>query len=372
MKYTTDQPTGYSLPMKRKAESAYIEDMDSGTEQVLEDTRLNASIFLPAEGSRARRRARQSLDKDNVQSSHWSRSLGPLLNLLQEHAPKQDEELLTILAGKYHDNAAVWKDCELAMKNCRVFYFAGKPSSHYCIAITILTHVFPDEIITCETATYAEREIIISRHGDINHPDPSIIIAQRTYDATNAIQLRAHKLYFNGKIDLDRSYIFPRRGDEIPGVGGACPALHCTFRAIEQFNQYSRFGQFAGFDRNITIEVAAEDVKTDRRIMYDFARDAVIVPQEDEPVMKPAFGVSIQAGDLPALLLPSEQDEDVKNGAHPYLSPPFGTGRGGVNGGRGAVEVQPKRSVCISILGAGPKINGHSFNADINVRFSVG
>lgn len=357
--------------MKRKAESAHIGDVDSGTEQVLEDTRLNASIFLPAEGSRARRRARQSLDKDNVQSTHWSRSLGPMLNLLQEHAPKQDEELLTILAGKYHDNAAVWKDCEVAMTNCRVFYFAGKTSSHYYRAITILTHVFPDEIITRETATYAEREIIISRDGDTNHPDPSIIIAQRTYDATNAIQLRAHKLYFNDKIDLDRSYIFPRHGDEIPGVGGASPALHCTFRTIEQFTQYSRFGQFAGFDRNITIEVAAEDVKADRRIMYDFALDGVIVPQDDEPVMKPDFGVSIQAGELAALLLPSEQDEDVKKGAHLYLSPPSGTGRGGVNRGRDAVEVQPRKSVCINILGAGPQIKGHSFNADINVRFSI-
>ena len=83
-------------------------------------------------------------------------------------------------------------------------------------------------------------------------------------------------------------------------------------------------------------------MQADRRITYDFAQDALIVPRDDELLRKPAFGMSVQAGDLASLL------------------PPKGSGS------------QPGKSLCFTIIGAGPKIDGHPFNADINVRFHVG
>ena len=66
------------------------------------------------------------------------------------------------------------------------------------------------------------------------------------------------------------------------------------------------------------------------------------MPRDDELLRKPTFGLSVQARDLASLLLPKGK------------------------------ESQPGRSLCFSIIGAGPKINGHPFNADINVRFHVG
>lgn len=112
--------------MKRKAESAWFEDVDSDTEEVVEDTRSSASIFVPAESFQARRKSRRNSDRDNVQSSQSSSSLGLIFDLIQEHAGNSDGDWLTILACRYDDNAAVWQDCQSAMKNCRVFYLAGK------------------------------------------------------------------------------------------------------------------------------------------------------------------------------------------------------------------------------------------------------
>ena len=134
--------------MKRKAESACVKDVDSDTEEVLEDTRLSASIFVPAESFQARRKSRRTSDKDNVQGSQSSRSLGPLLDHIQGHASKLDGdnsvEPLTVLACRYDDNATVWKNYDSAMKKCRVFYVAGNAclsnnlSSPRAISILIL------------------------------------------------------------------------------------------------------------------------------------------------------------------------------------------------------------------------------------------
>ena len=116
--------------MKRKAESAWVEDVDSDTEEVLEGTRLSASIFVSAESFEARRKSRRTSDKDSVQNPQNSSSLGLMLDFIREHAGKSEgdnsAELLTILACQYDDNDTVWKDCKSAMRNCRVFYFAGK------------------------------------------------------------------------------------------------------------------------------------------------------------------------------------------------------------------------------------------------------
>ena len=104
--------------------------------------------------------------------------------------------------------------------------------------------------------------------------------------------------------------------------------------------------------------MSADDVNENRRVVYDFARDCVV--PRDEYVAKPTSGVAIEAA--PLLLRPEKKDLD---GRDAYLSQ--WTKKTGPKE-KGTVMQEPKR-LCISIIGAGPEIEGHSLKADINVEF---
>jgi hypothetical protein len=216
-----------------------------------------------------------------------------------------------------------------------------------------------DLIVNRESGTHIEREIIVSKGQDLAHSYPSIIIAQRVLDSFGAVQLHAHELSFGSSVDLDRIYIFPRLGDEIPSIGR--PDLHCTFRAVQDWGQYEKSSTFASFDRNICVEVSADAIKENRRVVYDFASDCVV--QRDEYVAKPAFGIALDAGELAPLLLRSER-KDLNSG-NPYTGPWAQNTRAKRES---AVKQEPKR-LCISVIGAGPEVKEHSFKADINVEF---
>jgi hypothetical protein len=111
--------------MKRKAERAFVEDVDPNTDEIIKGSRVSASIFLPMENSRARRNARRSLpDQIEVQDRESHESRGLIRDIISKHTGETG--LLTILAGKHDDNATVWRNLGNTPQNHRVFYFAGK------------------------------------------------------------------------------------------------------------------------------------------------------------------------------------------------------------------------------------------------------
>jgi hypothetical protein len=110
--------------MKRKVQSASVEDVDPQTEEPILGTSNSASISPPAEESHSRRKAwRQS--GQHLYECRDSEDLGLVLDVLSN----ADQDILTIIAGEHDDNGAVWAPFEAAAKksgkrHC-VFYLSG-------------------------------------------------------------------------------------------------------------------------------------------------------------------------------------------------------------------------------------------------------
>lgn len=208
-----------------------------------------------------------------------------------------------------------------------------------CKAQTLI--IFPDKVINGESRTYIEREILVSKEGgDLNRVDQEIIIAQRTYSTGGKIELKAHMLCFKGRLDLDRPYIFPRLGDEIPGVG--YPDLHCTFRGIRDWHSVVKGANYASCDRTVSIVITAADVRNGREIVFDFNDDRVIGRDE-----KSNFGVQISCGDFQPLH--ENLATSAGDASHAYPSPP-----------------SKKQKIGMKLLGMGPIIEG-VLRADLNI-----
>ena len=116
-------------------------------------------------------------------------------------------------------------------------------------------------------------------------------------------------------------------------------------------------GSFVGVDRDVTVEVSRADLReAGKQIVYDFDRNCRVQDGEG----KPGFGISVEAGELAGLLGRGGKEPKGASGAYP--SPPSGKKRRMEGVGEG-------RSLAVKIIGVGPEIPGHSFRADINVKF---
>jgi len=100
--------------------------------------------------------------------------------------------------------------------------------------------------------------------------------------------------FFPGRPDINRPYIFPKLGDEIPGVG--CPDLHCTFRGISDWSTVLKKADLAGYDCNVNLEITADDVKSGRKIIFDLYQEKIV-----DSDSKPIKGVSISCSDFKPL-----------------------------------------------------------------------
>jgi len=217
-----------------------------------------------------------------------------------------------------------------------------------------------DTVINGEDKTYIAREILLSREGgDLDIENPDLVIAQRTYASNGALSLQAHRLLFQGRLDVDRPYIFPKLGDEIPGVG--CPDLHCTFRGIRDWGTVLKGAYFTGWDRNLSVDVSAGDVERGRKILVDVERGEVV----DEEV-KPAVGVLISCRDFKFVFdgLNTSKEEPSKA----YLTPPSKKRRiDDVKLSLGEVA----RTIGVKLIGMGPEIDNSEngvLRADLNIN----
>jgi hypothetical protein len=107
--------------MKRKAAFAAEEDPETG-EAVL-GTESSASFFLSPEQSRERRKSWRRSGSDFVRDSE-SFHLGSALDVIRQS--KNEETLLTIIAGEHDDNAEVWKECKNSGTKFRLFALKGR------------------------------------------------------------------------------------------------------------------------------------------------------------------------------------------------------------------------------------------------------
>jgi hypothetical protein len=92
-----------------------------------------------------------------------------------------------------------------------------------------MTNFSIDTIVNKESTTYAEREIIVPE-ADVRYHHPSLMIEQRTCSVDGRAEMLVHQLFFGRNIDTNKTYVFNKCGDEIPGVGR--PNLHCKFRVV--------------------------------------------------------------------------------------------------------------------------------------------
>ena len=213
--------------------------------------------------------------------------------------------------------------------------------------------IFSDKVINGESRTYIEREILISKEGgDLDRVDQEIIVAQRTYSTGGKIELKAHMLCFKGRLDLDRPYIFPKLGDEIPGVG--CPDLHCTFRGIRDWHSVVKAAKFASCDRTVSITVTAADIRNGRDIIFDFDCDRVIGRDE-----KSNFGVQISCGDFQPLY----ENVAASAGDASHANPTPLSKKQKIDGT--TLDGKSTR-IGMKLLGMGPIIEG-ALRADLNI-----
>jgi len=107
--------------MKRKAAFAVEEDPETG-EAVL-GTESSASMSLPPELGRERRKSWRRSASDFVSDSE-SVHLGSVLEVIGQS--KKEDSLLTIVAGEHDDNEEVWKPCKDSGTKFRLFVLKGK------------------------------------------------------------------------------------------------------------------------------------------------------------------------------------------------------------------------------------------------------
>lgn len=177
-----------------------------------------------------------------------------------------------------------------------------------------------------------------------------MLFAQRIRDPDGNTVLRAHHIFFgHGKIDLGRPYIFPGLGDEVPGIG--CPDLHCTFRAIRDWETAHRRANFAGCDRSFCIDISAENVEEGKKIVFDVEKGQVVGGRE----AKPRMGIEILCVDFRPMLDWNTRDK--------YPSPPQ---KSGIQGSSRSLESVPK-TVSLKLIGMGPELYSGSLRADVNL-----
>lgn len=212
-----------------------------------------------------------------------------------------------------------------------------------------------DSVINGETKTYVVREILLAKEGgDLDRENPDIILGQRKFAPDGSIRLEAHRLIFRGRPDVNRPYIFPRLGDEIPGVG--CPDLHCTFRAVRDFNTVEKIADFAGWDRDVTVEISAEDVRSGKVITYDIERDELA-----SVAAKPVMGVMICCGDFKPLYNRLSDKEA-------YSTPPSKKRR---LDDRDNHDAKPSMTIGLKLVGMGPEIEQRAAKADLNISLDL-
>jgi hypothetical protein len=191
--------------------------------------------------------------------------------------------------------------------------------------------------------------------GDLDRENPDIIIGQRKFTSSGRIRLEAHRLIFRGRLDVDRPYIFPKLGDEIPGVG--FPDLHCTFRAIRDWGIVEQRAEFAGYDRNVTVEVSVSDVRSGKMITFDIERDE-FVPL----AAKPTVGMMISCADFKPLF--NRLNSSI--GGQKEAQPTPESKRRRV-GDREDHEAESPMSIGLKLIGMGPVIEGRAMRADLNI-----
>jgi hypothetical protein len=324
--------------MKRKP--AFAEEEDPETGEAVLGTESSASFSLSPEQSRERRKTWRRSASDFVSDSE-SLYLGSLLDVLKQS--KEEEPLLTIVAGEHDDNptAEAWKECENSGTKFRLF-------------------PIKDTVINGENNTYIAREILLSKEeGDLDLENPDLIIVQRKYAVNASISLDAHRLFFRGRLDVDRPYIFPKLGDEIPGVG--CPDIHFTFRGIRDWPTVVKGAKFASFDRNVTIDITAEDIESGRKVMFDIERDEVVGLD-----LKPALGVLISCADFKSVYTGSHVSKEDPNEVHP--SPASKKRR------MGDTKPHPgeiSKTVELKLIGMGPEVVKGAWRADLNIKLAI-
>lgn len=211
-----------------------------------------------------------------------------------------------------------------------------------------------DTVINGENKTYVSREILASKEGgDLENETPYLIIAQRKHAVGGKIALHAHKLVFRGRVDVDRPYIFPKLGDEIPGVG--CPDLHCTFRGVRDWHTVVKKANFAGFDRNVDIHVTADDVRKGKKIAYDITENKVV-----DSGVRPTLGVLISCLDL-KYVLNGFKEEASKT----YMSPPSKKTKLGDEEAKGG---KVSETIGLKLIRMGPEVAEHGLRADLNIN----
>ena len=214
-----------------------------------------------------------------------------------------------------------------------------------------------DSVINGETKTYAAREILLSKEGgDLDRENPDIIIGQRKFTSNGRIRLEAHRLIFRGRVDVDRPYIFPKLGDEIPGVG--LPDLHCTFRAIRDWDIVEKSAEFAGYDRNVTVEVSASDVGSGKMITFDIERDEFV-----SLAAKPTVGMMISCADFKPVF--NRLNLSI-GGQKDAQSTPESKKRRVSD--REDHEAESPMSIGLKLIGMGPVIEGRAMRADLNIN----
>jgi hypothetical protein len=192
--------------------------------------------------------------------------------------------------------------------------------------------------------------------GDLEHENPDLIIAQRKFATNGSISLHAHRLTFRGRPDVNRPYVFPKLGDEIPGIG--CPDLHCTFRGIRDWHTVVKGANFAGCDRNVSIDITYEDVESDRKIVFDIERDQFVGLD-----MKPTLGVLISCVDFKPIY--DCCNPSLEHRSESYLSPSSKKRR--TNNSKDGME-QTFRTVGLKLIGMGPAIENEVLKADLNIN----
>jgi hypothetical protein len=111
--------------MKRKVQSACVEDTDPQTEEPIPSTQNSASISPSAQESYLRRKLWRESGQQHIYECRDSQDLGPVLDMISQ----SDQEILTIIAGLHDDNAEIWAECEASArksgKKYRIFYLQG-------------------------------------------------------------------------------------------------------------------------------------------------------------------------------------------------------------------------------------------------------
>ncbi|KAK2623706.1 hypothetical protein QTJ16_006887 [Diplocarpon rosae] len=248
--------------MRRVPQPAEVEEEDPATGEARPNTRASASYSARKERGAEQDRGRRRRSKSPLLLYMQSKHLGPV-----QDVAAWNSHALTIAAGEHEDNAEVWREV-----GGRVVFFK-------------------DRVITGETKTYVDREILISAR-DLSRQNPDLIIAQRVYAANGSVRLKAHRLLFGPRIALETPYAFAQLGDEIPGVG--CPDLHCTFRAAPNWASQRGAPDGPARDEYLAVDVPPTDAGGDRQIVYDLDQKRIVGPGDP----RPRVGIELSASEL--------------------------------------------------------------------------